>query len=130
MLAEMIRGLVCTGIGRVHKLPEAVLQDRRAVTGMDLVPGTLNVRVDDLDAAIRALGAPTASLPGPERLGPLRFWPVTVMVEYLTVPGFVVRHVHSVAPYLELVSDVQFREQGIRDGASVTISGTSEVASA
>lgn len=121
MCTEVIRGTVSAGAGHVATLPAEKLEARQKVTGLELVPGTLNVRVDDLSGALVALGEPLQQMVGPLRLGDLRMWPVDVEVAGIPAPAYVVRHERTRTSYLELVSDVHFRSHGAVDGSPVTI---------
>lgn len=141
---KAILGVVCSGAGHVHTLPQEVLEGRRRAMGMNLVPGTLNLATPDWpnpgDAPYMAFCDYDGALPGPEHLGELRYWSVRVWIDapearealleslterspgLVTVPAKLVRHIHSRAPYLEIVSDVHFRTLwDFEDGAKAIV---------
>lgn len=126
----MIHGRVRSGQGGASKaMVGDRLRERSEVAGVELVPGTLNVHVDDLEGAVEALGEPWAlSDQDNEKLGPLRWWPVWLSVEGgfdgATRPlaaAWVVRHEKTGTRYLEIVSDTNFRAAGLQDGEIVTV---------
>lgn len=122
----MIQGTVRSGQGGASKAMQGEkLRERSEVAGVELVPGTLNVQVRDLAAAVESLGEPHAySDQGNERLGPLQWWPVEVRVRLdgsdHRALGWIVRHERTSTRYLEVVSSVHFRDElGVWDGAAV-----------
>jgi len=124
MHVEVIRGVVVSGRGGASRaMVGERLRDRSEVAGEILVPGTLNVLlVEGTAAALEALGDPLLSTEHNARVGPLRWWPVSVSVGGLSgVEAWIVRHERTVTRYLEIVSAVGFRAAGVCDGAVVEI---------
>lgn len=115
----MIEGTVISGSGGASKVPDDVQQERVETTGIPLVRGTLNVKVNCLDNALNSLGNPIHETQRDSPLGPLRWWPVTVSRVQSTggeICAFVVRHECSRTRYLEVMSDTCFRKAGFEDG--------------
>ena len=121
MPSAVIRGVACSGMGHVSRLAPEILEARSKATGVELVPGTFNVLVADLRDAVARLGPPDFELPGPARLGPLCFWRAVLSVGLCSWGCYVVRHVRSRTDYLELVSSVHFRSEGVEDGTTVEL---------
>lgn len=124
----VIHGTVRSGSGKASKAMQgAKFEERSRVAGMDLVPGTLNIAVDDLDAALAALGEPDRLSEIESKHGPLWWWPVWIMLgrdgdgHMLEAAAWVVRHELSTAPYLEMVSRFHFRRVGLEDGFPVQL---------
>jgi CTP-dependent riboflavin kinase len=123
--APVIVGVVVSGRGGASRAmadPER-MASRREVSGMPLVPGTLNVLVADLGGAVESLGVParTSEAAQSGTLGPLQWWPVLLEAPAGTFVCWVVRHVNTGTRYLELVADVRFRDLGVRDGVRVEV---------
>lgn len=118
-----IVGTVCSGQGGASKAMQGErLRDRSEVAGMKLVPGTLNVQVDDIGDALAFMGEPATVTETSSKVGPLRWWPVSVSVEGVTeAEAWVVRHERTGTRYLEIVSGVNFRAAGAPDGSMVVI---------
>jgi CTP-dependent riboflavin kinase len=120
----MIRGIVCKGTGQASRaFTEKRMAELQRLFGIRPVPGTLNVRVADLPAAVALLGEPAALTEHETRIGPLRWWPGSLSSERLHRPANVllVRGEKSKAPYLEVVSQHHFRRLGLTDGSVVTL---------
>lgn len=111
----MIEGTVRSGCGRASKAFLNPSLDRmaqiHAVTGWWPYPGTLNVSVDDLTAAIQSLGPPEAAIDPTNRLGPLRMWYVGLRAtaSSSSLPVVIVRHDRSRTQYLEIVASSRLR---------------------
>jgi hypothetical protein len=101
--------------------PDA-LAARSAAAGVDLFPGTLNLRVDDVDAAVAALGAPDFLTDRDnKRLGPLQWWAVALGCGTEWAAGFVVRHGRTRTRYVEAMASGRLRDMGWQDGDEVTV---------
>ena len=121
----MIVGKVKTGAGQAELIREEVFQARCKAAGVSLVRGTLNVHVADLDGAVVALGTWDFETDRDDcKLGPLRWWHVWVSGNELPAQGvraFIVRHERTKTKYLEVMSEVYFRELGLGDEHEVRI---------
>lgn len=118
----MIVGHVVPGSGGASRaMVGDKLQDRAAIAGVPLVPGTLNVRVPYLDTTLQVLGPPVHESETDSRVGPLRWWPITLRVDGTEYDAFVVRHTRTRTRYLEIVADVRFRDLGVVDGTTVEL---------
>jgi len=123
MAQTMISGVVKPGRGGAGKIPEIKMQARQQATGMALVRGTLNVHTTDLNSALVELAEPHCDSsedfsPG---LGKMRIWHAVLHWNGHRFPCVVVRHDHTGTRYLEVMSDVNFEDKGIRSGSSVEI---------
>lgn len=120
----MIAGTVRSGRGKASQAMQGdKLIERQHVANAVLVPGTLNVAVDDLQGALVALGEPARLSETDSRHGALRWWPVWVHLRSgRNVSAWVVRHAWGTAPYLEVVSHVHFRRIGVADGDALDLS--------
>ena len=118
----MIQGTVCKGMGRAQKAftPERIREVER-LFGVRPYPGTLNVRVPSLAAAVASLGSPEALTEHETRIGPLRWWRAQLLLAGPNVLDvLVVRGEKSNAPYLEIVSPKRLRSV-LCDGDSVRL---------
>jgi len=102
-----------------------VFQARCRAAGISLVPGTLNVKVANIESSVAALGAPHFETDrNNQRLSPLRWWAVRVLGEKLPAKGveaFVIRHERTRTRYLEVMSDFDFRKISAANGDVIRI---------
>src|SRR5687768_4863988 len=91
-----------------RQISAGLLERRSRACGVSLAPTMLQVEVPDLREALRVLGAPSRQTEPNERLGPLRWWQVKLLVGDLSADGWVIRHELGRAPYLEVVSSTKF----------------------
>lgn len=119
----MISGTAKSGAGMASTaITGERLENRRQVLGLDFVPGTLNVRVPDLAAALRYLGEPDVLTEEPwSTTGTLQAWRVTMTALGRSVPAYVTRGVNSRAGALETMAAVYWRGLGLDDGGAVTL---------
>lgn len=117
----MIEGILESGAGCASKVSNKIQAERCEAAGMPLKRGTINVRVQNLQAALEKLGAPVTETQQDAELGPLRWWSVYIIWSKRRFNGFVVRHQHTRTNYLELMSDTDFKEQGADKGDFVEI---------
>lgn len=121
----MIVGKVKAGAGQAKLIPDEVFRARCKGAGVCLVRGTLNVHVADLNGAVLALGTCAFETDRDDcKLGALRWWPVRISGNKLTAregQTYVVRHERTKTKYLEVMSDVCFREHGLEDDDEVRI---------
>jgi len=121
----MITGEITSGSGLASKIPEEVFVARRKASKVDLLRGTLNVKVPDLEAAIASLGACHSKTDTDNtKNGALRWWNVLILNDKLhnqVVKAFVVRHEITKTKYLEIMSHFNFRDNGFKDGDKVSI---------
>lgn len=107
-----VRGIVRDGQGRVSKLGERRLQGRRAFCQTRIHPGTLNVHPPGgAEAALRELGP--CHLTQRDDLDEMDWWRIWVRNASggFIAPAWIIRGLRSKAHFLELVSDVHFREE-------------------
>ncbi len=117
----MIAGTICDGAGGASKVPDDVQAERCEVAGMQLQRGTLNVSVNDLNVALKALGEAMDETQKDSKVGPLQWWPVKIKWQGEVFSGYVVRHQLSKTKYLEVVSDTHFRKEGALDGDAIEL---------
>jgi CTP-dependent riboflavin kinase len=121
----MITGEIKSGVGLASKIKPEVFTARREASKVDLLRGTLNVRVDDLEAAIASLGGCHFKTDTDNtKNGALRWWNVLIHNDKLhnqMVKAFVVRHEITITKYLEIMSHFNFRDNGFKDGEKVSI---------
>lgn len=121
----MIIGWVVRGCGHASEIPEEMFRARCEAVAVDLVRGTLNVCVHNLRSVVAGLGPPHNKTDEHNRtLGPLHWWKAEVFADKLPKTGvraLIVRHTKTGTKYLELMSDVSFREEGLEFGEQVRI---------
>jgi CTP-dependent riboflavin kinase len=117
----MIRGTVSRGSGQARKAfrPER-LSELKRLFGLQPYPGTLNVRVPSIEAAIESLGEPAAYTEHRTPIGPLRWWPASLAIPGQCFSVLIVRGQRSKAPYLEIVAATRLRGW-LSDGDPVTL---------
>jgi CTP-dependent riboflavin kinase len=123
---QVIQGRVRSGAGTAAPaFREPRNREIREAFGWTPYPGTLNVTLPsprDLTAAVASLGEPILLTEHGTKIGPLRWWRVTLeCLPALSMDVLVVRGLKSRAPYLELVAPVRLRDLGIADGDPVTL---------
>ena len=120
-----LQAKVAPGSGHASQITNLAYQTRCIAAGRQLVRGTLNAHVQDLQGVIRSLGEPHFHCDGNnDALGPIRWWQIMVHNQRLGISqkAFITRHENSNAPFLEIMSDTHFRDDlGIVDGDSITI---------
>lgn len=121
----MIIGEITFGSGLASKIPEKIFAARREASKVDLLRGTLNIKVDDLEAVITSLGVCHFKTDTDNtKNGALQWWNVLIHNDKLhnqVVKAFVVRHEITVTKYLEIMSHFNFRNNGFKDGDKVSI---------
>ena len=127
--ANMIEGKVISGSDKLSRIPNNLFQARCKAADAELVKGSLNVQVDDLNLALDYLGTPDFTTAQTDTPGnDLRWWRVELTTEpKQAIPSgktFVIRHTHTgPGNYLDVLSEVHFRtEAGLDDGAIVRLS--------
>lgn len=112
----------CGGVSTHLTAHPDALAERSKAAGVDLYPGTLNLRVDDVEAAVAALGEPGFLTDTDNtKLGPLRWWPVVLTRGLRREDAFVVRHEHTGTGYIEVMAERCFRDLGWLDGDRVGV---------
>jgi len=121
----MITGVIISGSGMASKIPSDVFAARHEASKVDLRRGTLNVLVDNLDAAIGSLGGCHFKTDIKNvKNGALRWWKVLIHNDKShnqVVKAFVVRHETTATKYLEIMSYFNFRDNGFKNGDKVSI---------
>lgn len=120
----MIEGAVKSGMGMASRaIVGERLRNRGRVFCLKLVPGTLNVRVPNLQDALDTLGEPHVRIHEPwSTVGTLRAWRVRMSVGDLpAVTAWVTRGEASRAGALETMAAVHWRTLGAKDGDAVTL---------
>ena len=119
----MIQGTIRSGCGRASQaFQPARMAELQQRFGWTPYPGTLNVAVMALDAAVLSLGEPVFRSEHNTPIGPLQWWPVLIRTERTgTVNGLLVRGARTGTRYLELVSRLSFRAAGCQNGDLVSI---------
>lgn len=120
-----VHGAVAPGTGRASRLhiPER-LAVRSDAAGVGLVPGTLNVRVDDVASALAEFGGPRRTTEPWCRIGPgLNVYPATIRSTSGSVPAVITRSENSRSSRtLEVMAGVSLRATlDLRDGDPVIL---------
>ena len=120
-----LQAKVVPGSGRASQITNLAYRTRCEAAGKQLVRGTLNAHVQDLQGVIRSLPEPHFNCDGNnDLLGPIRWWQIMVHNKRLGISqeAFITRHENSRAQFLEIMSDTHFRDDlGIVDGDSITV---------
>lgn len=129
MKSTKIVGKVKTGSGKASLIREDVYKERCKAAGVPLKRGTLNIKVENLNYAVSALGdahfESDSENKENKKLGPLRWWEARITGKKFPSEGvhaFVVRHYRTKTNYLEVMSDVHFcNEFGLKDNDVVYV---------
>lgn len=118
----VIIGTVQAGCGRAAPaFRPARMRELVRLFGWLPYPGTLNVHIADLRAAVAALGEPDALTEHDTPIGPLRWWRAEIGVGDFACPGLVVRGARTKTRHLEIVAPVRLRDAGAVDGVAVRV---------
>ena len=124
-LRLMIKGIVSDkGSAQASRIPGNVHQARCEITDEQLVRGTLNISVANLNQLIDRLGEPRHLTDKEAERGPLRWWHARIIFDRFPgrqFDGFIVRLVKSRTPYVEFVSQTYFRDEGVCNGDSLML---------
>ncbi|MFC1706974.1 hypothetical protein ACFL59_09170 [Planctomycetota bacterium] len=121
----IIRGAVCSGVGRVTKIDDAAWQCLCGRVAQRLFKGSLGVRPADIGSVVKELhDLPCAYFAGSHEKGRLHFWRATLHPREgkRGIGCFAVRLERSGADYLELYCHVKLRKKyGLVDGDEVEV---------